>query len=171
MLFVAIFFNGAKQMLKDFKAFIMRGNVVDMAVGVIIGAAFGKIVNSFVSDVIMPPLGILIGSADFSDIMIVLKEGTPTGPYVTHTAANAAGAVTLNIGLFLNALIQFFIIATALFMLIKIVSKLQQVSDKIIGDDEGDHTQNTPTTKECPYCCSVINIKASKCPECTADLK
>jgi large conductance mechanosensitive channel len=112
-------------MLKEFKAFAMRGNVVDMAVGIIIGAAFGAIVKSLVDDVIMPPIGLLLGNVDFSDLFLVMKEGAVAGPYVSLAAAKAAGAVTLNYGLFVNAIVSFTIVAFAVFLLIRTLNRLK----------------------------------------------
>ncbi|MFH1035140.1 MAG: large-conductance mechanosensitive channel protein MscL [Pseudomonadota bacterium] len=147
-------------MWKDFKEFAMRGNVVDMAVGIIIGAAFGAIVKSLVSDIIMPPLGMIISNADFSDLFVVLKQGAPVGPYASVALAAKAGAVTLNLGLFINVVINFFIVAFAVFMLVRGVNRLQKPKE-------------TPPakTKDCPYCLMAIPVKAVKCGHCTADIK
>ena len=148
-------------MLKEFKEFAMRGNVVDMAVGIIIGGAFGTIVKSLVTDVMMPPIGLLLGGVDFSDLFITLKEGAAAGPYATLAAAQAAGAVTVSYGLFLNAVISFLIVAFAVFLLIKGINKLQR---------EKAEPAAAPTTKECPHCYSAIAIKATRCPFCTSEL-
>lgn len=113
-------------MLKEFKEFAMRGNVVDMAVGIIIGAAFGKIVDSLVKDVIMPPVGLLLGKVDFSNLFVVLREGTSAGPYLTVDAAQKAGAVTFNYGLFINSVITFVIVAFAVFLLIRVINRLRR---------------------------------------------
>lgn len=156
-----------KNFINEFKKFAMRGNVIDMAVGIIIGAAFGKIVDSLVKDVIMPPIGLLLGKVDFSNLFITLKEGAVAAPYASLDAAQKAGAVTLNIGLFVNALISFMIVAFAVFILIKAINELQAKMDKKEAAEEAAH----PTTKTCPYCCSEININAVKCPNCTSDLK
>lgn len=154
-----------KNILLEFKKFAMRGNVMDMAVGIIIGAAFGKIVDSLVKDVIMPPIGILLGKVDFANLFFVLKDGAAThGPYVSLDAAQQAGAVTMNVGAFLNAIISFIIVAFAVFMLIKAMNTLQE---KLESHPE---TETTPTTKTCPYCYTVIPLKATKCPACTANL-
>jgi len=153
-----------KSFFEEFKKFISRGNVMDMAVGIIIGAAFTKIVNSLVADIIMPPLGILLGNIDFSNWFIVLKSGAETAaPYVSLEAAKAAGATTLNIGFFINSIISFLIVAFAIFSLLKVINKLK--------DKEEVKTPAEPTTKECPHCFSTISIKATKCPHCTSDLK
>lgn len=145
-------------MLKEFKAFAMRGNVVDMAVGIIIGGAFGTIVKSLVSDVIMPPIGLLVGGVDFADLFITLKDGTVAGPYANLASAQAAGAVTVGYGLFINAVISFLIVAFAVFMLIKAINKLQE--EKPVEAN----------TRDCPFCYSSISLKASRCPHCTSTL-
>jgi large conductance mechanosensitive channel len=147
--------------LKEFKEFAMRGNVVDMAVGIIIGGAFGTIVKSLVSDVLMPPLGLLIGGVDFADFFLVLKEGAKAGPYASLGDAQAAGAVTVNYGVFVNAVISFLIVAFAVFLLIKVINRLRR---------EEEAPAPEPTTRECPYCLSTIALKATRCPHCTSEL-
>ena len=149
-------------MLKEFKEFAMRGNVVDMAVGIIIGAAFGTIVNSLVQDVIMPPIGLLLGNIDFSNLFLVLKDGKVAGPYETVALAKAAGAVTINIGIFINTVISFVMVAFAVFLLVKMINKLRRQTEA---------PPAVPTTKECTYCFSTIPIKATRCPSCTSELK
>jgi large conductance mechanosensitive channel len=149
-------------MFKEFKEFAMRGNVVDMAVGIIIGAAFGTIVNSLVQDVIMPPIGLLLGNIDFSNLFLVLKDGKVAGPYATVAVAKAAGAVSINIGIFINTVISFVIVAFAVFLLVKTVNKLRR---------QKEVPPAVPTTKECTYCLSTIPIKATRCPNCTSELK
>jgi len=149
-------------MLKEFKEFAMRGNVIDMAVGIIIGAAFGTIVNSLVQDVIMPPIGLLLGNVDFSNIFAVIKEGKVAGPYASIAAAKAAGAVTINFGIFMNTLISFILIAFAVFLLVRTINKLRR---------QEEAPPPVPTTKECTYCFSSIPIKATRCPNCTSELK
>ena len=146
-------------MLQEYKSFAMRGNVVDMAVGIIIGGAFGTIVKSLVSDVIMPPIGLLLGGVDFSDLFITLKDGSTAGPYATIASAQEAGAVTIGYGLFINSVISFLIVAFAVFLLIKSINKLQK-----------QEAAAEPTTKECGFCCSSIPLKASRCPHCTSEL-
>lgn len=149
-------------MLKEFKTFAMRGNVVDMAVGIIIGGAFGTIVKSLVDDLLMPPLGLLLGGVDFSNFFVVLKEGAAAhGPYASVASAKAAGAVTVNYGLFLNSVISFMIVAFAVFMLIRTINAMH------LREEEAPAA---PTTKECPYCASSIPVKASRCPQCTSEL-
>jgi large conductance mechanosensitive channel len=149
-------------MFKDFKAFVMRGNVVDMAVGIIIGAAFGTIVQSFVKDVIMPPIGLLLGNVDFTDMFAVLRQGDVAGPYATLADAQAAGAVTLNWGVFITTIVTFLIIAFAVFMMIRALSNMQRKDEEAPAE---------PTTKECPHCFTVIPIKATRCPACTSQLQ
>ena len=154
-------------MLKEFRQFIMRGNVVDMAVGIIIGVAFGAIVTSLVSDVIMPPIGLLVGNVDFTNLFVVLKNGSPAGPYASLADAKATGAVTINYGVFLIAVISFIIIAFAIFMIVRYVNRLRYQMDS----PKGGAAQAEPTTKECPYCLSSIPLKASRCPQCTSQLE
>jgi large conductance mechanosensitive channel len=149
-------------MFKEFKEFAMRGNVVDMAVGIIIGAAFGTIVKSLVDDVIMPPIGLLLGNVNFSDFFLVLKEGTAAGPYASLAAAQEAGAVTINYGVFANAIISFLIVAFAMFLLIRAINELKRAEEA---------PPEEATTKDCPYCFSTIPIKAVRCAYCTSDLK
>lgn len=149
-------------MVKEFKEFALRGNVADMAVGIIIGTAFGAIVTSMVSDVLMPPVGLLVGNVDFADLFVVLRDGVETaGPYATLAAAQEAGAVTLNYGRFSNALLSFLIVAMAVFFLVKGMNQLKRREEEAPA---------APTTKDCPFCASSIPIKASKCPHCTSEL-
>ncbi len=148
-------------MLKEFRAFIVKGNAVDMAIGIIIGAAFTAIVNSLVKDIITPPIGLLMGQLDFTNIFITLKGET----FKTLAEAQKAGAVTMNVGIFLNALINLIIVGAATFFLVKAIIKLKGISK---DDDVALPTE--PTTKECPHCRSSINIKATKCPHCTSSL-
>ena len=152
-----------KGIMNEFKTFIMRGNVIDMAVGIIIGGAFTKIVNSMVADIIMPPLGLLLGKVDFSNWFVVLKDGAEiAGPYPSFAAAQAAGATTMNIGNCLNAIISFLIVAACIFALIKGINQLNKPKPAPAA---------APTTKKCPYCCSEIAIEATRCPNCTSELK
>ncbi len=145
-------------MLQEFKKFAMRGNVVDMAVGIVIGGAFGTIVKSLVSDVIMPPIGLLLGGVDFSDLFVTLQEGSTAGPYATLEAAQAAGAVVVSYGVFLNSVISFLIVAFAVFLLIKSINKLQKEEEEEV------------TTKDCPFCLSSIPLAATRCPSCTSEV-
>ncbi len=148
-------------MLQEFKTFAMRGNVVDMAVGIILGGAFGTIVKSLVDDVLMPPLGLMIGGVDFGNFFIVLKEGTVHGPYASLSSAKAAGAVTVNYGMFLNSLISFVIVAFAVFMLIRAINAMH------LRAAEAPAPANA---KDCPFCATSIPVKASRCPHCTSQL-
>ncbi|MBN1662013.1 MAG: large-conductance mechanosensitive channel protein MscL [Deltaproteobacteria bacterium] len=147
-------------MFKEFKEFAVKGNVIDMAVGIIIGAAFGAIVKSLVDDVIMPPIGLLLGNVDFANLFWVLKEGAAAaGPYASVAAAKSAGAVTLNIGLFINTIITFIIVAFAIFLVVKQINRLKKEAPA------------DPTTKDCPFCLSSVPIKATRCPHCTSEIK
>lgn len=148
-------------MLKEFKEFALRGSVLDMAVGIIIGAAFGAIVNSLVVDVIMPPIGLLLGKVDFSNLFIVLKEGAQAGPYASLGAAKEAGAVTLNIGVFLNTIVSFLIIAFSLFLFIRQINRWRR---------QAEVEAPAPSTKNCPFCFSSIHPQATRCPYCTSNL-
>ncbi|MEP0202577.1 MAG: large conductance mechanosensitive channel protein MscL [Halioglobus sp.] len=148
-------------MLDEFKKFAMRGNVVDMAVGIIIGGAFGTIVKSLVADVIMPPVGLLLGGVDFSNLFITLKEGATAGPYSTLAIAQEAGAVTISYGIFINAVISFLIVAFAVFLLIRSINNMQAAEEEPAAE---------PTEKECPHCLTSIAIKATRCPNCTSEL-
>lgn len=146
-------------MFKEFKEFAMKGNMVDMAVGIVIGAAFGAIISSVVADMIMPPIGLLLGNVDFANLFILLKEGKVPGPYGSLAMAKSAGAVTLNYGVFINTIISFLIIAFSVFIIVRNINKLRRQEEA------------APTTKECPYCLSAIPIKATRCGHCTSDLK
>lgn len=142
-----------KSFITEFKKFAMRGNVIDMAVGIIIGAAFGKIVDSLVKDILMPPIGLLLGKVDFSDLKLYLTHGNDP--------------VTINYGLFINALISFLIVAFAVFILIKAINKVQA---KMVKDEKAEQAA-TPDVKTCPYCCTEIPVQACRCPHCTSNLK
>jgi len=142
-------------MFKEFKEFVMKGNVLDMAVGIIIGVAFGKIITSFVSDILMPPLGLLLGKMDFSNMFINLSGQS----YPTIAAAKAAGAATLNYGIFINTIIDFLIVASAIFLLVRQVNKMKRAP-----------AAAAPTTKDCPFCATAIPIPAKRCPHCTSQL-
>jgi large conductance mechanosensitive channel len=149
-------------MFKEFKEFAMRGNVVDMAVGIIIGAAFGTIVKSLVDDVIMPPIGLLLGRVDFTNLFILLKQGATPGPYAALADAKEAGAVSINYGAFIMTIITFLIIAFCVFVLIRNLNKAKK---------EEEAPPAEPTTKDCPHCLSAIPIKATRCAFCTSELK
>ena len=153
-------------MLKEFKAFITRGNVVELAVAIVIGVAFGVIVTSLVRDILMPPIGLLLGNVDFANLYAVIKEGTPTGPYASLADAQAAGAVTINYGVFVMTIISFIIIAFAIFMIVRYIMKARRAAEA-----EKEKPPEVPTTKECGYCFSTIPIKATRCPNCTSELK
>jgi large conductance mechanosensitive channel len=148
-------------MLKEFKEFAMRGNVMDMAIGIIIGAAFSPIIGSLVGDVIMPPIGLLLGNVDFSNLFMVLKDGASAGPYVSLAAAKTAGAVTVNYGAFINTIINFVIVAFAIFMMIRVMNKMKR---------EQPAPAAAPTTKDCPACLMSVPIKATKCGHCTSSI-
>ncbi|MBR6722095.1 large-conductance mechanosensitive channel protein MscL [bacterium] len=152
-----------KRYADEFKTFAVKGNVIDMAVGIIIGAAFGKIVDSFVKDIIMPPFGWVLGKVDFSQMFWVLPTSLDEEPvkYATIAAAQEAGAVTINYGMFINNIISFILVAFAIFLLIKGINKLKTPAPVV---------EEVPTTKECPRCFSTVDIRASKCPNCTADI-
>jgi len=143
-------------MLREFKNFIMRGNVLDLAVGIIIGGAFGKIISSFVADILMPPLGMIMGKVNFSDLFINLS-GTA---YPSVAAAKAAGAPTINYGIFINTIIDFVIVAFAIYLMIVQVNRLSKKPE----------AAPPPATKECPFCISAVPIKAVRCPHCTSNL-
>ena len=155
-------------MLKDFKAFIMRGNVVDMAVGIIIGAAFGPIVTTLVNNVIMPPIGLALGKVDFANLYVLLKDGKTPSPYASLAAAQAAGAVAISYGLLINVIINFIIIAAVVFFFI--VRPISRMNARAAAA-RAPAPAAAPTTKECPYCASTISLKASRCPNCTSQLQ
>ena len=148
-------------MFKEFKEFAMRGNVVDMAVGIIIGGAFGTIVMSLVTDILMPPIGLILGGVDFTDLFLTLKEGASPGPYATLVSAQEAGAVTVAYGLFLNSVVSFLIIALSVFFVIKGVNAMKCREEE---------PPLEPATKDCPYCLSSVPLKATRCPFCTSEL-
>ena len=148
-------------MFKEFKEFAMKGNVVDMAVGIIIGLAFGAIVNSLVADLITPPIGLLLGNVDFSNLFVVLKAGSTPGPFASLAEAQKAGAVTINYGVFINTIISFLIVAFAVFLLVRGINKLKRKEEAPPAE---------PTTKECPHCLSTIPIKATRCAYCTSEI-
>ncbi len=145
-------------MLKEFKNFALRGNVIDLAIGVIIGAAFGKIVSSLVNDILMPPIGLILGKVDFSNLFISLNGQA----YASLAEAQAAGAPTLNYGLFINNVIDFLIVAFVIFLLIRQINKLTPKKEVPAAE---------PTTRECPYCLTQISVKATRCPNCTSEVK
>ncbi|MBE0408310.1 MAG: large conductance mechanosensitive channel protein MscL [Anaerolineales bacterium] len=145
-------------MFKEFRTFIMRGNVIDLAIGIIIGAAFGRIITSLVNDIVMPPIGLLLGGVDFSNLYLNLSDTT----YTSLAEAQEAGAATINYGLFFNAVLEFLIIALVIFLVIRQFNRLKR---------EKEETPEPETTKECPYCMTTIPIKAVRCPNCISDLE
>lgn len=152
--------------MDDFKTFVLRGNLVDLAVGFTVGAAFSTVAKSLVNDLLMPPIGLALGGVDFSDLFITLKQGTQAeGPYQTLAEATAAGAVTLNYGQFANTVLALVIVALAMFILIRMFMRIEQAFD---GDDT---SEGTPTSKKCPYCRSTIAYQATRCPNCTSQLE
>ncbi len=150
-------------MWQDFKEFVQRGNVLDMAVGIAVGAAFNSVVSSLVNDLIMPPISLLLGTADFTNLFIVLKGGEQAGPYATLQAAEEAGAVTLDYGLFINTVVSFFVIAFCVFLLVKAVNRAMPEPEP--------EPARAPTTKTCPYCKTEIPIEAVRCPNCTSGVE
>lgn len=151
----------ASQFLKDFRKFAVKGNVVDMAIGIIIGAAFTSIVNSLVKDILTPIIGLFTGGLNFDNMYVILREGSVVGPYTSLDAAQKAGAVTINYGNFLNSALSFIIVAFVCFMLVRMIGKLQRKEEIEV---------KAPTTKECPFCASTIPLKATRCPSCTSEL-
>ncbi len=149
-------------MFKEFKEFAVKGNVVDMAVGIIIGAAFTSIVNSLVNDIIMPPVGLILGKVDFTNLFVVFRDGKVPAPYSSLADAKAVGAVTLNYGIFINAIISFLIVAFAVFLMVRTINRLKRQSEI---------PPAAPATKECPFCLSIVPIKAVRCGHCTSELK
>lgn len=154
-------------LVTEFKKFALRGNIIDLTVGFTVGAAFTTIVKSFVSDILMPPVGLLLGQSDFADKFAVLKEGTQAAaPYATLAQAQAAGAVTLNYGVFINNLIAFLLVALAVFFLVRLVNRLDAA---LQADVDAAPAPQDPPTKKCPYCLSTIDYQASRCPACTSE--
>jgi large conductance mechanosensitive channel len=142
---------------KEFREFILRGSVIDMSVGIIVGAAFTKLVDSFVNDILMPPIGMLLGRVDFSNLFLTLKDGSSPGPYHTLELAQKAGAVTVNLGLFINVLISLVIVGAAVFMLVKALNRMRRPAPEA-----------APSRKSCPFCFTDIPIQATRCPNCTS---
>lgn len=149
-------------MLEEYKKFAIRGNVVDMAVGIIIGAAFNGVVQSLVQDILTPPLGLLMGDTDFTDLFVVVHQGTPEGPYTTLQAAQSAGAVTVNLGIFINTVISFLIVSFAVFVLVRYINRLREPG--------AAPEPAAPTVKKCAFCLSDVPLQATRCPHCTSDL-
>lgn len=149
-------------MFKSFRAFIMRGSVVDLAVGIVIGVAFGTMISSLVKDVIMPPIGLALGKVDFGNLFVVLREGTVVGPYASLAAAQEAGAVTISYGAFINTVVSFIVVAIVIFFLV--VRPIAKMTAR-------QKAAKAPKSKDCPYCLSSIPVKATRCPNCTSQLK
>jgi large conductance mechanosensitive channel len=150
-------------MFKEFREFAVKGNMIDMAVGIIIGAAFGTIVRSLVDDILMPPLGMLIGNVDFENLFLVLREGaTAAAPYATLADARAAGAVTMNYGIFINNIVSFLIVAWAVFLLVRMINRLRR---------EEQVAPAAPTERACPFCFKPISTRAVRCPNCTSQVE
>lgn len=149
-------------MFREFREFAVKGNVVDMAVGIIIGAAFGSIVTSFVADIIMPPIGLLMGNVDFANIFVLLKDGKIPGPYETLAGAKTAGAVTMNVGTFINTVISFIIVGFSVFMIIRTINRLKREQEKPAA---------APTTRACPFCLLDVPVGAVRCGHCTSEIK
>ena len=148
-------------MLKGFKEFVLRGNVIDLAIAVILGTAFGAIVKSLVNDIIMPPIGLVMGGVDFSNLFLLLKAGSPTPPYASLADAQAAGAVTISYGVFVNAIVSFLVVAFVTFLLVRSINRMTPRKESAPPE---------ATTKECSYCLSTVPIKATRCASCTSDL-
>ena len=158
-----------KNIFNEFKSFALRGNVIDLAIGFTVGAAFSTIAKSLVNDIIMPPVGLLVGQSEVSDMYWLLQEGTEAAaPYATLADAQAAGAVTLNYGVFINNILAFLVIALVMFFIIRGINRLENaIEDELgLGDEKAE-----PTTKKCPYCISTISRRATRCPECTSELE
>jgi len=151
-------------MFQEFKKFALRGNMIDLAVGIVIGAAFGSVVSSLVNDIIMPPIGLITGRVNFDQLHYVIQQGDPPGPYASLANAQEARAVTINYGQFINTLLAFLIIALAVFLLVRAINRLYV-------EKEAEDTQAKPVVKECPYCYKEIPTEASRCPFCTSQLE
>jgi len=156
-------------MFSEFRKFIMRGNAMDLAVGFILGAAFTTIVKSLVDDIIMPPLGLLLGRTDFSNLFAVVKEGAQAGPYATLAAAKAAGAVTINYGIFFNAIIAFVIVGFSMFMVVRSMNRMEAKFEAQFAKEKPKPGE--PTEKKCPFCLTTIPFKATRCAACTSQLE
>lgn len=159
-------------MIDEFKKFAMRGNVVDLAVGFTVGAAFSTVARSLVDDIIMPPVGLATGGADFADMFVVLQPGSESlPPYATLIDAQEAGAVTWNYGLFINNILTFLIVALAMFLLIRLINRLDAQLEEEFAPEKAQEGPPPPTNKKCPYCLQTIPYKATRCPQCTSHLE
>lgn len=150
--------------VKEFKEFIARGNVLDMTVGIVVGTAFGAIAKSLASDLIMPPVGLVLGKVDFGNLFLVIQEGATPGPYATLADAQAAGAVTLNYGVFINTIVSFLIVAAAVFVIVRFVNRLYRKQAE-------ESAAPVATTRACPFCRLDISLEAVRCPHCTSHLE
>lgn len=158
------------KIFNEFKQFALRGNIVDLALGFTVGAAFSTIAKSLVNDIIMPPIGLVVGQSEFSDLFILLKEGSEgAAPYATLAEAQAAGAVTINYGIFVNNVLAFLVIAVVMFIIIRGINRIDNVMEEELGFNKEEGVE--PATKKCPYCISVIPRRATRCPECTSELE
>ena len=157
-------------MIKEFKKFILRGSLVDLAIGFTVGASFSTVARSLVDDILMPPIGYVMGSTDFSNLMFVLKGGNPPPPYIGPKQAEAAGAITINWGQFINNLLALLIVALSMFVVIKAFNRLEGQIDVIAGKGKKDKGEELPTSKKCPYCLSTVPYFATRCPQCTSNL-
>jgi large conductance mechanosensitive channel len=156
-------------MIKEFKKFILRGNLIDLAIGFTVGAAFSTFVKSLVNDILMPPVSLLLGSSDFANLFVVIKKGLPQGPYTTLEKAHDAGATTLNIGNFLNNFISLVIVGVAMFLVIKLMNKFNEEMEERAGKKKD--SKKTPSDKKCPHCFTTVPFRATRCPACTSELK
>jgi large conductance mechanosensitive channel len=150
--------------VKEFKEFIARGNVLDMAVGIVVGTSFAAIAKSLADDVIMPPIGLVLGKVDFTNLFLVIREGTEAGPYATLADAKAAGAVALRYGVFLNTIVTFLIIAFAVFLIVRSVNKLHK------KEAAAAPAPAAPAMKDCPFCLMAVKLQTRRCPHCTSEL-
>jgi len=157
-------------MLKDFKKFILRGNLVDLAIGFTVGAAFSTVAKSLVNDIIMPPIGYILGGNDFSSLMFVLKQGNPPSPYVSAADAQAAGAISVNYGRFINNVLSLVLVGFAMFLVIKAFNRLEDQLEDFSGKKSKNKTEK-PVNKKCPFCLNSVAYKATRCPHCTSKLK
>lgn len=156
-------------LMGEFKRFALRGNLIDLAVGFTVGAAFTGIARSLVNDILMPPVGLLLGRSDFSDLFVLLRAGEPPPPYATLAEAQEAGAVTLNLGLFVNSVIAFLLVALAMFLVIRGMNRIERELERDSG--AGEAVPEEPDNKKCPHCLTTIPYKATRCPQCTSELR
>lgn len=157
-------------MFNDFRKFLLRGNIIDLLIGFTVGASFANVAKSFVSDVLMPPIGVILGRTDFSSLFWLVKEGTTPGPYHTLSDAQRAGAVTINYGLFLNNVISLLIVGLAVYILVKFINRVNDQLEEFPLVKRKKRSPEEPSLKKCPYCLTTIPYRAVKCSACTADL-